>query len=71
MGRGNERSHRLVRTPPRKIRARFQEHKHTSLISLEPASIKGINGCYGGSWLAWRTASPRMTLPGTSHWRGL
>ena len=34
MGRWNGRSRCRVRTAPRKIRARFRGHKHTSLVSL-------------------------------------
>jgi hypothetical protein len=32
VGLENRVADRTVRTPPRKIRARFQEHKHTSLV---------------------------------------
>ena len=41
-GREKQEAELLTRTPPRKIRAQFQEHKHTSLTSL-----------VGESWRIW------------------
>jgi hypothetical protein len=34
MGSGDQQSRCCVGTPPRKIRAKFQEHKHTSLTYM-------------------------------------
>jgi hypothetical protein len=39
VGRGNGRSRFRVRTPPRRIRARFRGYKHTSLVYLDLVPI--------------------------------